>query len=68
VIFEPVYAFLKMEVIHSPGAVSFKQQGRCGAVDNFPTLSFFCQNGLCFALEDSYQYFSTPCEAENPPK
>jgi hypothetical protein len=30
-------AFLKMKVIHSPGAAPFNQLGRCGAVDNFLT-------------------------------
>ena len=33
---------LKMEVIHSPGATSFNQQGRSGAVDNFSTAIRLC--------------------------
>jgi len=33
--------FLKMEVIHSPGATSFNQQGRSGAVDNFLTFNSY---------------------------
>ncbi len=33
--------FLKMEVIHSPGATSFNQQGRSGAVDHFLTFNSY---------------------------
>ena len=45
--------FLKMEVIHSPGATSFNQQGRSGAVDNFLTflkvLLLRCPEGASFS-------------------
>ncbi len=46
--FRPFDAFLVMEVIHSPGAAPFDQQGRSGAVDNFPSFYFLCQNLLGF--------------------
>jgi hypothetical protein len=57
VIFRPFEAFWKMEVIHSPGAASFNLRDRCGAVDNFLTFWSFCQNRLCFSLENIYQKF-----------
>ena len=37
--FSSLDAFLKMEVIHSPGATSFNQLGRSGAVGNFLTFA-----------------------------
>ena len=49
VIFAPFDAFLMMEVIHSPGATSFDQQGRSGAVDNFLTFNSFVRIAYLFA-------------------
>jgi hypothetical protein len=46
--------FLKMEVIRSPGATSFNQLGRSGAVGNFLTFHSFTRifqvkGGLIFS-------------------
>ena len=41
VIFWSFDAILMMEVIHSPGATSFTQQGRSGAVGNLRTFNSF---------------------------